>query len=522
MSDTIYDTVKDIYKKSTYLDHYGGSVFITFISVLAFFILFSYMYLMNNVKAIKSDWTNQRCNPSVMPFAGFVMNDPKMSKFQYTGKNFNMCLDDILTQISNDALQPLQFATSIVGGAVSGVGNVVNVIRKRIAGLVDNMKDNVDRVFGKILNFLTPIRFMLIKMRDTLYKMNATLTTALYSVIGTFLGIKAFIGSFISMAIVVLIVLAVIIAALLMFFFTAPLAVPPLLIFSALSAVVIYIIVALGEIMELTKPDMPEKPRCFDGSTIITLKGGVNTIIRDVLPGQYLSDGSRVTSVMKLSTHGITMYNYENIIVSGNHNVLTDEGIWKHVKDIDCATEIKDYVNEFIYCINTTSKRIKIDNKFFSDWDDLDDIDVFNIRHIFMDRIPTYFNREHFHKYLDGGFVGSTLIEMEDGNVKMLQDIDVNEVLRFNGRVLGIVRIDMNDIKLKKYLINEKVFYGGPNNVVNDDGFNKLEKHTYTNNIMSENSYLYHLITEDGNLVIDGIRFYDYDGCMEFYLDADK
>ena len=173
---------------------------------------------------------------------------------------------------------------------------------------------------------------------------------------------------------------------------------------------------------------------------------------------------------------------------------------------------------KFIYCINTTSKRIKIDRRYFSDWDDLDDIEIFNIRTKFIDTMPSYFNRDQFHKYLDGGFAGSTLIEMEDGNVKMLQDIDVNDELRFNGRVLGVVKINMNDLKLTKYIIDDKVFYGGPNNVICDNEIVSYEKESIGPDLESPNSYLYHLITEDGRLVIDGVKFYDYDGCMEFYL----
>lgn len=518
MENNIYDTVKEVYKKSTYLDHYGGSVFITFITVIVFFLLFSYFYIMSNAKALRKDWPSQRCNPSVIPFAGFVMDDPKLSKFEFTGQNFNSCLNNILTQISNDALQPLNFATSVVGGAVGGVSGVLNSIRERIAKMVENMENTIGNIFGRILNFLTPIRFMLIKMRDSLYKMNAIVLTALYSAVGTFLGIKSFIGNFITIAIIVLIALAVIIAVLLMFFFTAPLAVPPLLIFTALSAVVIYIIAALGEIMELTKPDMPEKPRCFDGSTIVELNGGVKCRMRDLKPGQYMSDGSKITATMKLSTHGITMYDYNGIVVSGNHNVMVDDGVWKAVKDLDESIEIPDYDDEFIYCINTTSKRIKIDRRYFSDWDDLDDIEIFNIRTKFIDIMPSYFNRDQFHKYLDGGFAGSTLIEMEDGNVKMLQDIDVNDELRFNGRVLGVVKINMNDLKLTKYIIDDKVFYGGPNNVICDNEIVSYEKESIGPDLESPNSYLYHLITEDGRLVIDGVKFYDYDGCMEFYL----
>ena len=74
--------INKITQKVTYLDKYGGSVIVTGIILFSFFLIFSYFYVMNKLKPIKTDWVNQRCNPAVMPFAGLINAPPNSSKIE--------------------------------------------------------------------------------------------------------------------------------------------------------------------------------------------------------------------------------------------------------------------------------------------------------------------------------------------------------------------------------------------------------------------------------------------------------
>ena len=51
--ENIYDTFSDyfhtIYKKTTYLDKYGGSTVVTVVVLLTFFLIFSYYYIESNI-----------------------------------------------------------------------------------------------------------------------------------------------------------------------------------------------------------------------------------------------------------------------------------------------------------------------------------------------------------------------------------------------------------------------------------------------------------------------------------------
>ena len=91
ISETFGNYFHKVYKKDGYLDKYGGSIVATIITLLIFFIIFSYYYIQNKIEPIRQDWANQRCRPEVMPFAGMINAPPGTSNMEYTSENFMQC-----------------------------------------------------------------------------------------------------------------------------------------------------------------------------------------------------------------------------------------------------------------------------------------------------------------------------------------------------------------------------------------------------------------------------------------------
>lgn len=520
--DNITNKLKQIYKDKTYLNEYGGSVFITFITLIIFFVLISYFQVMNHTKPIKDNWIKERCNPMVIPFAGLINKDPHLSTAEFTGKNFTNCTTNILINIVHDFLKPIGYVADIIKNSVKDVSKDINMVRKKISDMLGEIADIDKEIMGRILNFLMPLHLMMIKIKDILMKSQAGLITTLYSVIGAYLGLKTFVGAFISILIAGLIILTGIIVVLLIFFFTIPLAIPLLIVYTAVAVPLVIIIAEMSKILHMTKASVPPKPRCFDKNTKIKKKDGSICKISNIKLGDELINGAIVTAVCKLSTHDITMYNYNNIIVSGNHNILTKDGIWKPINKLYLSKKIEYYTEPYIHCLNTTTKTIPIENSIFADWDDIDEMEIFDIKQMYFktNLDDVIFGKSNIHKYLDGGFIGNTQIELDDGRSINIQDIEVNDVLRFGERVLGKVEIDAKKLKVAKYLIDDKEFICGPNNFINDElaGYistMRLEGKKITDNKPTK---LYHLITDKHTIIIDGVEFSDYDGCLEHLL----
>ena len=85
-----------VYEKLGYMDQYGGSVILFIFVTIILFILISYCISASNAEQIAEDWPNQRCNPTIIPYAGFITHPEGVTAFEYTQENFNYIKLNIL------------------------------------------------------------------------------------------------------------------------------------------------------------------------------------------------------------------------------------------------------------------------------------------------------------------------------------------------------------------------------------------------------------------------------------------
>ena len=193
---TFGEYINKVTGKTGYLDKYGGSLVGTLLILLAFFIIFSYYYVISRLKPIKADWLNQRCRPEVVPFAGLINAPPEESKFDFTSKNFMECTNDVLSKTIGYFLQPIYYVMNVITNlyaivlkGIQAIRGVLAYIRIRIMGIVSD-------IFSRILGIMIPVQFMFIKLRDILAKSMGVLTTGLYTVMTAYLSMKSFVGAF--------------------------------------------------------------------------------------------------------------------------------------------------------------------------------------------------------------------------------------------------------------------------------------------------------------------------------------
>ena len=90
--------------------------------------------------------------------------------------------------------------------------------------------------------------------------------------------------------------------------------------------------------------------------------------------------------------------------------------------------------------------------------------------------------------------------------------------MRFGERVIGIVKIKADDLETKQILLNKRTsIQGGPNLQICDSDLGMMSTlDMYGDKIKVK--YLYHLITDKRTFYVNGIRYYDYNGCIDKYL----
>ena len=346
-----------------------------------------------------------------------------------------------------------------------------------------------------------------------------TMTAAIYVLFGAYLTLKSLIGSIIeTISLLILIPLGVAIIGL-WATLQIPEAVAATAWFTAILVPLTIIIMKFNDIFHenLLIPSGP--PACFGKYTPIKLANNTIKCIYEIDINDVLYDGSIVTGVMQMSSYGHSTFDLSGIIVTGLHRVYHNEFGWIKSANHPLSHEIKDYRENILYCLNTNTKVIKIDNFTFLDWDDLDDKDMDQINKR-CTMIQKHLDNKDIHKYLDNGFDEETLIELEIGTQAKIKNIEVNDILKFGERVLGIIKIDSNDIlAINEYQLGNCTIKCTPNIQVQVDNSNILNTSNLEGNPINTNMYLYQLITDKGYFYIENIKVYDYNVGIEKYLD---
>lgn len=524
MNDNIFNVINKLYSKVGFLEKYGGSLWTATIVSLVFFIAISYYYIYNNLQPIKADWINQRCKPNIMPFAGLI-NPPdpeKMSAFDFTAQNFTNCIQGILTDIIGIFLAPFYYLVNSFTTILNGLNESVQVIRNVLTSIRNAATSVTQEVMGKLLNILIPIQFIVIKVKDIMNKTQGIMLSGIFMLMGIYQTLIASFGAIIQIISSILISIAAIMIILFFipFGFGLPFAIPLLVIFIMIlvPGIMVYIIQVM--VLKQWVNPLPGIPRCFVGDTVVTLNNGDKIEMKEVEVGMILENDNIVTAKMKLAYMGDTIYRLNDVYCTGHHNIKY-KGIWIKTKDHPQSIKTDMYC-DYLYCINTTKKAININGETFSDWDELDNNKIDELKQKCDKYLPKLFELDSIHKYLDGGFTENTKIELQDGHNVNINEIEVNDVLRFGERVVGIVKIKADDLETKQVMIYKgNSIQGGPNLQICDPDLGMMSiLDIYGERIKVK--YVYHLITDKKTFYINGVRYYDYNSCIDKYLDLEN
>ena len=502
--------INELYKDLSYFDQYGGSVLIFIIITIILFIVYAYTKIMADVQPIKDDWTNQRCSPYVLPFAGLINKPDDMTTSDFTQDNFNYCMQNILISITGEAVKPLTYLVSALNTMYEDLREAFDHLRQMINNLRERVASIAQEIMGRILNIMTPLIQILIGFKDSMNKSQAILTAGLYTSLGTYYTLKSLMGAIGQFIIMILGTLAGMIIIMWLIMFTWPVAGSMSAIFISISVPLALILAFMVQVLHVqidtSLPDLPPKPSCFDGNTKIKMNDNTYKSISEIQLGEKLYNNSTVTAILKLDAKDINIYDLDGIIVSGTHHVRHLDR-WILVADHPNSIKISNYSESFIYCLNTESKNIIIENHVFSDWDQVYELEL---KQLSKSCNVKNFKMTDVHKYFDSGFVGTTNISLQNGEVREIQHLKVGDILQENICIYGIVEIDGSE------LFNQYIYNLGPMKKIKGV-VTTLDK-KYSKISMKKEEKLYHLLTNTGFFYIEDIHFDDYNSAVELYL----
>jgi hypothetical protein len=522
--------INKMYDKLNYFDQYGGNVMLLIFITIILLIFISYCYVKIHAQPIIDDWPNQRCKPNIIPFAGLITHPEGISAFDYTAQNFNQCTQNILSSITGTALEPLTYIVNIFKNIVVEILNAIQAIRAMFDKVRNMFQEISEEIMGRILNFMIPLQQIIISFKDLLAKVQGVMTAGLFTLLGSFYALQALMGAIAQFIIIILITLAALIVIFWIIPFTWGFAISNTVIFIAISIPLIIILAFFVDVLNvhpgLGLPGAPKGPstKCFDENTLINMNDGTKKKISEIKIGDLLFENNEVTAIIKVETVGSTIYNLHNIIVSDSH-IVKYKNKWIPVSKHEDAFKIDIYQKPYLYCLNTTNKIISIDNEIFTDWDEIYDDDIIQVK---LNGFFPIKKLSDIHTFLDSGFKGTTQIKLQNGIYKEIQDIKTGDILSYGEKVYGIVKINGKNLnKQFAYNLGKKLIVeGGPNLTICDKKIKFNTTLTLDNNskkiLDTKNDELYHLLTDKKSFYIEDICFYDYNTAIDIFLEKNK
>jgi len=301
-----------------------GKWIIAIIIMVCFLIMSILNILAKDLNNIKEEWPKYKCNPLVMPFAGYFGVE--------TSTNFTDCIKDIQTTQMSSILKPFNVVLGSLGSVASSFGTSINSIRTMLSYIREKIMGLVKSIFGAIFVMLTEFSKIIMKIIDLIGKVLGMLVTLIYILDGSMQSMLSIWKG------------------------------PP------------------GGVIRTVSGF------CFHENTKMKCNGGrfrkpdVKKI-NEINLGDRLEDGSIVYGTMKLKNKGETgylskMYKFpqmgidgDDIVVSGSHLILDGNDEYIYVKDHSKSVEMMENYEE-LYCLITNTHNIVINGNKFGDWED--------------------------------------------------------------------------------------------------------------------------------------------------------
>lgn len=519
----VFDSVKEVYEKVGYGQQYGLDIWITVVLIIGFFCATVYFYVLGHLQPIKAAWPVNRCNPAYIPFAGLINPPENGSAMDYTGKNFEYCTQNILKEITGYFFAPFYYLMSVIRETIDEMRIATNAIRQEFDKVRNALHTITTQIMARVENAIVPLTKIVITARDLFAKTTGVMMTGLYTFMTAYMGLNSIFAIIIDGILAGLILMALLIIPLWFIPFVGPpLAIADTAVFVTILAIFINFKVFLSEVMGISSGAAPPVPACFGKGTHLLMKGGKTRAIEEVKIGDVVADDGVVTGTMKMSSHGQNVYDIDGVRVTGRHRVFHPELGLIQAAAHPVAIMIHDFREEYVYCVNTSTKRLIINNEVYMDWDDLDPMDMYELdMHCARTGIiPHKLSGEDIHHHLECGLTPGSMVELDDGRSLPIQELEVNDVLRFGETVLGTVKLDAKDvICTKEYRLDAiRSLRGSGNILILDRDLGTISTHSIDGTETQGERYLYNLVTDCGSFVADGVRVGDYNTGLEQHL----
>ena len=179
----IFDKVKTLYHSQTFGSRYGGAIWAAVVIIWAWAVAMAYVKAKNHAGAYKNDWSSKRCEPWIMPIAGWVHNpDPTMTASEATENNFTFCIGRIGHDLMELLLAPFYVILAALWAVVDVIIDTLKMVALLLSRLMALIRSIIAWIMGVIGNIATVFQSVFDAALHMMHRLTAVGTAAGYVV----------------------------------------------------------------------------------------------------------------------------------------------------------------------------------------------------------------------------------------------------------------------------------------------------------------------------------------------------
>lgn len=158
----------------------AGDIILSLVIIGIFSGLVAFNIVSIEMKKVKENWPEYRCNPVVMPMAG-QLGPPGTD----TGKNFSYCIQNTQSGIMGYFLQPVEMMISLLGDVLGNILNGITEVSSFFSFFRTALQQIIASIYGIFFNSTLQIIRVILMVKDVLNRLVATFFAMAYIIEST-------------------------------------------------------------------------------------------------------------------------------------------------------------------------------------------------------------------------------------------------------------------------------------------------------------------------------------------------
>lgn len=176
--------INEYFDNASYSELHINDIWFTIIIFLVVIFIALYFFITSTIKSYKTSWSQNKCNPLLMPFASIINSEESRNdELNYIINNFNECLNTLNAELADEAKIPINKLTNSVEGIFGSIFQSFIKIQEFIAYLSELLLELVTMIMSKLNTILINVKYFFINVNDLFGRVLSMFTVVYYTLI---------------------------------------------------------------------------------------------------------------------------------------------------------------------------------------------------------------------------------------------------------------------------------------------------------------------------------------------------